>query len=202
MSCAASGPHGSHRSCSILASIPCAAPVTPSHAHPLPWPSKTVSVLPSRESRPSPRGGLVVGAAPRRPRPTPRPTGPGLRHAPPCRARARFPRPRRAPAATDERSHPVCGPCGLAVYRESATKQHAQHQTLPSPPAHTGAQDRASPKCMGLVHVGHLHVSLGHAKACSYRFIWPKPGPLGACLDEKRPENGQNATVFVRPNFN
>ena len=49
---------------------------------------------------------------------------------------------------------------------------------------------------------------LGHANAWSYRFIWPKPGTLGAYLGEKkRPENGRNATGFglvelVRLDFN
>jgi hypothetical protein len=46
-----------------------------------------------------------------------------------------------------------------------------------------------------------IYAHLGDAKVCSYRFIWPKPGTLGACLGGKRPENGRNATGLARPDF-
>ena len=38
----------------------------------------------------------------------------------------------------------------------------------------------------------HLGAPLGLAKVWSYRFIWPKPGTLGAYLGGKRPENDRN----------
>jgi hypothetical protein len=47
-----------------------------------------------------------------------------------------------------------------------------------------------------------IQAHLGDAKVWFYRFIWPKSGTLGACLGEKRPENGRNATELARPNFN
>ena len=36
----------------------------------------------------------------------------------------------------------------------------------------------------------HLGTPLGDVKVWYYRFICPKPGTIGACLGEKRPENG------------
>jgi hypothetical protein len=49
-----------------------------------------------------------------------------------------------------------------------------------------------------------IYAHLGYVKAWSYRFIWAKPGTLGACLGGKRPENCRNATEFglARPNLN
>jgi hypothetical protein len=49
-----------------------------------------------------------------------------------------------------------------------------------------------------------IYAHLDDSKVCSYRFIWPKPGTLGAYLGGKRPENGRTATGFglARPDFN
>ena len=47
-----------------------------------------------------------------------------------------------------------------------------------------------------------IYAHLGDAKVWCYMFICPKPGTLGACLGEKRPENGPNVGQKTKIDLN
>ena len=103
----------------------------------------------------------------------------------------------RQPESVKKSHMALYGPLRLMSGRKTARKR-------PKRGSEGKPKTQNTPRLAGNAPYSLMKAHLGDAKACSYRFIWPKPGTPGACLGGKRPENGRTATEFglARPNFN